>query len=130
MARTATLTVELPSEITESLDRLAAATQRDRAALVVDAIANYVAQEGATAEQTEADRLAAKEKRNEVLREVLSEARRRSSAEAVDSDKRPTKEQRNAFLQAFYEKAKADPVPGMDAARSQDFLYGDDGLPG
>jgi prevent-host-death family protein len=34
------------------------------------------------------------------------------------------------FLERLGEAAAAKATPGPDAARSQDFLYGDDGLPG
>ena len=37
---------------------------------------------------------------------------------------------RRAALDAFQASAAARVTPGPDAAHSQDFLYGDDGLPG
>lgn len=45
---------------------------------------------------------------------------------------RATADRRNlrAFLEDLGAKASAKATPGPDAARSQDFLYGDDGLPG
>ncbi len=38
--------------------------------------------------------------------------------------------QMHAFLAAIGEVASAKATPGPDAARSQDFLFGEDGLPG
>jgi prevent-host-death family protein len=40
----------------------------------------------------------------------------------------PDRKSRRALLEAVRASAKA--APGPSAARSQDFLYGDDGLPG
>jgi len=37
---------------------------------------------------------------------------------------------RRKLLEAAREAGSAKAIPGPDAARSQDFLYGDDGLPG
>ncbi len=42
----------------------------------------------------------------------------------------PGKSDRRALLEAFSEEASALARPGPSAARSQDFLYDDDGLPG
>ncbi len=38
--------------------------------------------------------------------------------------------QMRAFLEAIGDVASAKARPGPEAARSQDFLFGDDGLPG
>ncbi|MDZ5647526.1 hypothetical protein [Nitrospirillum sp. BR 11828] len=102
MARNATLVIELPSDVTASLSRLATVTQRGQSALAADAITDYVtrAEADTTACLSEAEWQVAKERRNAFLREILKEARRRSTGEA------------------------------FDAARSQDFLYDEDGLPG
>ena len=40
-----------------------------------------------------------------------------------------TPEERLRFLQELSRKAAAKALPGPSAARSQDFLYGEDGLP-
>ena len=42
---------------------------------------------------------------------------------------RPDAAGRRALIAALRESAAAKARPGPDAARSQDFLYGDDGLP-
>jgi prevent-host-death family protein len=44
---------------------------------------------------------------------------------------RPTgdSESRRRFMEAIAKAGAAKATPGPDAARSQDFLYGDDGLP-
>lgn len=41
----------------------------------------------------------------------------------------PDRQSRKALLDAVSRSAAAEAVPGLSAARSQDFLYGDDGLP-
>jgi prevent-host-death family protein len=41
----------------------------------------------------------------------------------------PSRESRGALLRAVRGSAAAKAVAGPNAARSQDFLYGDDGLP-
>jgi prevent-host-death family protein len=43
---------------------------------------------------------------------------------------RSDRKTRRALLEAVRESAAAKATPGPGAARSQDFLYGDDGLPG
>ncbi len=42
----------------------------------------------------------------------------------------PDKQSRRALLEDVRKSAVAKVTAGPDAARSQDFLYGDDGLPG
>jgi hypothetical protein len=42
---------------------------------------------------------------------------------------RPDGKSRRALLEAVRASAAAKAMPGPSAARSQDFLYGDDGLP-
>jgi prevent-host-death family protein len=42
----------------------------------------------------------------------------------------PNQQSRRALLEAVREAGSAKATAGPDAARSQDFLYGDDGLPG
>lgn len=42
----------------------------------------------------------------------------------------PDRKSRRALLDAVREAGAAKATPGPSAARSQDFLYGDDGLPG
>lgn len=42
----------------------------------------------------------------------------------------PNRESRRALLEAIRASARTKAAAGPDAARSQDFLYGDDGLPG
>ncbi|WP_044560892.1 type II toxin-antitoxin system Phd/YefM family antitoxin [Azospirillum sp. B4] len=68
-------------------------------------------------------------KKAEAGEEVVLTRNGHPVAKLIATEKRPTKEQRNTFLRAFLEEARANPVPGPDAMRSQDFLYGDDGLP-
>jgi len=45
MSQTTTMTVRLPSDLRDSLDRLAEATERTRSWLALDAIRSYVARE-------------------------------------------------------------------------------------
>jgi len=45
------------------------------------------------------------------------------------SPKKRTYEEKMAFLLEIQKSASAKALPGPDAAHSQDFLYGDDGLP-
>jgi len=40
-----------------------------------------------------------------------------------------SKAERRVFLEQFQRSASSKATPGPDAARSQDFLYGEDGLP-
>lgn len=40
-----------------------------------------------------------------------------------------TPEERAALIREIQESARRNMLPGPDAARSQDYLYGDDGLP-
>ena len=42
---------------------------------------------------------------------------------------RPTAKERKALLDEVRESGPASAVPGPNAAKSQDFLYGEDGLP-
>lgn len=42
----------------------------------------------------------------------------------------PDRAARRALLKALSRRGSAKAVPGGSAARSQDFLYGEDGLPG
>jgi len=43
--------------------------------------------------------------------------------------RKKTREEKLAFLLELQKSAAGKATPGLDAARSQDFLYGDDGLP-
>ena len=43
---------------------------------------------------------------------------------------RPNRAARSALLRGILAEARKTPPTGVDAARSQDFLYGEDGLPG
>jgi hypothetical protein len=42
---------------------------------------------------------------------------------------KPDAKTKRALLDAFQAEVAGEVMPGPDAARSQDFLYGDDGLP-
>ena len=44
--------------------------------------------------------------------------------------RKPTPEEKLAAIRRAQARAKGKFEPGFSAARSQDFLYGDDGLPG
>lgn len=48
---------------------------------------------------------------------------------AVAAKPRHTPEERRAIIHQVQKSARAKLPVGLDAARSQDFLYGDDGLP-
>jgi prevent-host-death family protein len=47
----------------------------------------------------------------------------------VPVNSRPNQEMRRKILEDFRAAASAKIIPGPDAAHSQDFLYGEDGLP-
>lgn len=49
----------------------------------------------------------------------------------IDTDRPPmTREQKERIIRDFAERASKKALPGPSAARSQDFLYDEDGLPG
>jgi len=47
----------------------------------------------------------------------------------VPEESKPTAEEKRTILEDISARASAKALPGPDAARSQDFLYDEDGLP-
>jgi prevent-host-death family protein len=68
-------------------------------------------------------------RRAEAGDEVVLTRHGRPAVRLVRVDKKPDRETRRKLLEEFQAAASAKIVPGPDAARSQDFLYDDDGLP-
>ena len=69
-------------------------------------------------------------RRAEAGEEVVLTRRGRPAARIVAERPRRDPERLQRTLDAIAASAKANPSPGPCAARSQDFLYDDDGLPG
>lgn len=53
----------------------------------------------------------------------------KSAVQLVPLERKPTSQEKMASMEAIRAAGRAKASPGPDAARSQDFLYGDDGLP-
>ncbi|MEM8552091.1 MAG: type II toxin-antitoxin system prevent-host-death family antitoxin [Pseudomonadota bacterium] len=66
-------------------------------------------------------------RRAEAGDEVILTRHGHAAARLVPVRPTPTREDRQALLDGIRASAK-QPTPGPDAARSQDFLYGEDGL--
>jgi predicted transcriptional regulator len=69
------LTVQLPADLRDRLDKLATATGRSEAHLAVDAIASFVASELAIVEAIEAARVEVREGKTVPHEEVMRKAR-------------------------------------------------------
>jgi prevent-host-death family protein len=69
-------------------------------------------------------------KRAETGDEVILTRRGQEVARLVPIVAARTAESRRALMERVRASASSKASPGPDAARSQDFLYGDDGLPG
>ena len=69
-------------------------------------------------------------RRAEAGEEVVLTRHGQPAVKIVPVKARPTAAEKRAVIQAIIDEARRNPSPGPDAARSQDFLYGDDGLPG
>jgi antitoxin (DNA-binding transcriptional repressor) of toxin-antitoxin stability system len=67
-------------------------------------------------------------RRAEAGEEVILTRHGHATVRLVPVKQAPDKERRQALLEALYEAGK-HATPGPSAARSQDFLYGEDGLP-
>lgn len=68
-------------------------------------------------------------KRAEAGDEVILTRRGREVARLVPMVVGRSAEGRRSLMERIRISASAKAIPGPDAARSQDFLYGDDGLP-
>lgn len=68
-------------------------------------------------------------RRAEAGDEVILTRHGHATARLVPVKPAPDKKSRRALLEAVRAAASAKAAPGPSAARSQDFLYGDDGLP-
>lgn len=69
-------------------------------------------------------------KRAEAGDEVILTRHGHEVARLVPIAAAPSADSRRALMDRIRAAAAAKARPGPDAARSQDFLYGDDGLPG
>jgi prevent-host-death family protein len=69
-------------------------------------------------------------RRAEAGDEVILTRHGHAAVRLVPVTKIPDREARRALLEAVRARGAAKATAGPDAARSQDFLYGDDGLPG
>jgi prevent-host-death family protein len=69
-------------------------------------------------------------KRAEAGEEVILTRHGREVARLVPSSPVPSAQSRNALMEKVRASAASKALPGAGAARSQDFLYGDDGMPG
>ncbi|MBV9395733.1 MAG: type II toxin-antitoxin system prevent-host-death family antitoxin [Methylobacteriaceae bacterium] len=61
--------------------------------------------------------------------EVILTRHGQPAVRLVPVNSRPSRETRRKILEEFRAAASAKITPGPDAAHSQDFLYGEDGLP-
>ncbi len=68
-------------------------------------------------------------RRAEAGEEVVLTRHGRETVKLVPVVSRPTPEARRQLLEAVRASAAKKATPGPDAARSQDFLYDEDGLP-
>ena len=68
-------------------------------------------------------------RRAEAGDEVVLTRHGRPAARLVAVKRRPDRDARRKLLEDFQAAASAKITPGPGAARSQDFLYDDDGLP-
>lgn len=69
-------------------------------------------------------------RRAEAGHEVILTRHGHAAVRLVPVRPAPDRESRRALLEAVRASAAAKATAGPNAARSQDFLYGDDGLPG
>ncbi|NOJ49064.1 type II toxin-antitoxin system Phd/YefM family antitoxin [Bradyrhizobium archetypum] len=69
-------------------------------------------------------------RRAEAGDEVILTRHGQAAARLVPVTAAPNRKTRRALLEAMRASGKAKAAAGPNAARSQDFLYGDDGLPG
>ena len=69
-------------------------------------------------------------RRAEAGEEVVLTRHGQPAAKLVPVKTKPTAAEKHALMTRIMEEGRRNPSPGPDAARSQDFLYGDDGLPG
>ena len=67
-------------------------------------------------------------RRAEAGDEVILTRHGQPAVRLVPIPRRPTRDERRALLDMLAGGA-AEATPGPDAARSQDFLFGDDGMP-
>jgi prevent-host-death family protein len=68
-------------------------------------------------------------RRAEAGEEVLLTRHGKAVARLVSLSKRPTQQEKRWMLEKISQAAAAKATPGANAARSQDFLYDETGLP-
>ena len=68
-------------------------------------------------------------RRAEAGEEVVLTRHGQAAVRLVPMKRAVTREEKRKVLDAVMASARGKAKPGPDAARSQDFLYGDDGLP-
>ncbi|WP_137045132.1 type II toxin-antitoxin system Phd/YefM family antitoxin [Pseudolabrys sp. FHR47] len=68
-------------------------------------------------------------RRAEAGEEIVLTRHGQPAVRLVPVEHQPTAEEKRKILEDISERASAKALPGPDAARSQDFLYDDDGLP-
>jgi prevent-host-death family protein len=68
-------------------------------------------------------------RRAEAGEEVVLTRHGQPAARIVAARHRPTAAEKRASMQAIIDDARRNPSPGPDAARSQDYLYDENGLP-
>jgi prevent-host-death family protein len=68
-------------------------------------------------------------RRAEAGEDVILTRHGQPAARLTPIKKRPSQEERRKLLEEIRASAAFNRSPGPDAAHSQDFLYGDDGLP-
>jgi len=68
-------------------------------------------------------------RRAEAGEEVILTRHGRGVARLTPLQRRQTPEERRAIIEEIRASGRKNATPGPDAARSQDFLYDDDGLP-
>jgi prevent-host-death family protein len=69
-------------------------------------------------------------RRAEAGEEVVLTRHGQPAAKLVPVKAKPTAAEKQALMDRIMEEGSKKALPGPSAARSQDFLYGDDGLPG
>jgi len=69
-------------------------------------------------------------RRAEEGEEVVLTQDGKATVRLVAVKRKPTPAEKHALMTRIMEEGSKKALPGPSAARSQDFLYGDDGLPG
>lgn len=69
-------------------------------------------------------------RRAEAGEEVVLTRHGQPAVKLVPVKRKPTAAEKRALMTRIMEEGSKKALPGPSAARSQDYLYGDDGLPG